>query len=82
MKIPKSERIVNGEARLYVVRSGVYIVLVFEAYGSFLPSRPTKDFSFFKEVKGWKVGNLEAIQDVPNSSGLQLVSNDTNVDAS
>ncbi len=83
MKIPESIKIISGEARLYVVASGVYNILVFEAYGSFLPSQPTKVFPYFKkEIKRWKVGNLETVQGVSNSSGWQSVSRDTSVDTS
>ncbi len=83
MKIPESIKVINGEARLYIVGSGVYNILVFEAYGNFLPSHPTKVIpNFKKEIKRWKVGNLETVQNVSNSSGWQSVSRDTNVDTS
>lgn len=84
MKIPDSLKIIDGEARLYVVKSGEYDVLIFEAYGSVhAPSEPTKVFPPFKKaIKRWKVGNLDSMQEVPNISGLQTLSNDTGVDAS
>ncbi len=83
MKIPDSIKIINGEARLYVVASGEYDILVFEAYGSVhIPYGPTKKFHFKKEIKRWKVGNLSSIQDVPNNSGVQTLSNSAGVDTS
>ena len=82
MKIPDSIKTINGEARMYVVASGGYDVLIFEAYGSFLPSGPTNIPVFKREIKRWKVGVLQSIQDVSNSSGVQALSNDADVDAS
>lgn len=84
MKIPDSIKIINGEARLYVVASGEYDVLIFEAYGSYhIPHGPSKVFpDFKKEIKRWKVGNLESIQDIPNNSGVQTLSTDAGVDTS
>lgn len=71
MKIPGSIRFITGEARLYALMSGEYDVLVFEAYGNVrIPHGPNKAFPpFLKEIKRWKVGNLESIQDVPSNSG-------------
>ena len=84
MKIPGSIKIISGEARLYAVASAEYDVLVFEAYGSVhLPYGPDKIFPPFKrEIKRWMVGDLESIQDVPNNSGVQTLSNDAGVDTS
>ena len=84
MKIPDSIKVVNGEARLYVVASGEYDILVFEAYGSVqIPYGPSKVFpDFKKEIKRWKVGSLESIQDIPNNSGVQTLSTDAGVDTS
>ena len=84
MKIPNSVKVINGEARLYVVASGEYDILVFEAYGSVhIPYGPSKTFPRFKkEIKRWKVGNLKSIQDMPNTSGVQTLSSDAGVDTS
>lgn len=82
MKIPDSIKTINGEARIYVVATAGYDLLIFEAYGSFLPSGPTNIPVFKREIKRWKVGVLNSIQDVPNSSGVQALSNDADVDAS
>ncbi|KAF6219696.1 hypothetical protein HO133_004165 [Letharia lupina] len=84
MKIPNSIQIINGEARLYVVQSGGYDVLIFEAYGStHIPGGPNKVFPVFKkEIKRWEVGNLKSIQDVPNISGVQTPSIDAGADTS
>ena len=84
MKIPDSIKIINGEARLYVLASGEYNILVFESYGTVqVPSGPTKQFSLFRrELKMWKAGNLQSIQDVPNNSGVQALSSDGGVDTS
>ena len=84
MKIPNSIKIINGEARLYVVASGEYDVLIFEAYGMVhIPYGPSKTFPHIKkEIKRWKVGNLESIEDIPNNSGVQTLSSDVGVDTS
>lgn len=84
MKIPDSIKIINGEARLYVVGSGEYDILIFEAYGSVnIPHGPHKVFPVFKkEIKRWKVGNLESIEDVPNNLGVQTLPNGAGVDTS
>ena len=79
MKIADSSKVIQGEARLYVVKSGEWIVLVFEAYGSVhLPSTPTKQIPpFAKAIKRWKSGDLSNMQDVPDTSGAQTLSNVT-----
>ena len=84
MKIPDSIKIVNGEARLYVVASGIYDILVFEAYGTVnIPYGPSKKFGpFKKEIKRWKAGHLQSIEDIPNTSGVQTLSSDAGVDTS
>ena len=84
MKIPDSIKVINGEARLYVVESGEYDILIFEAYGTaHVPYGPTKKFGpLQKEIKRWRVGSLPSIEDVPNNSGVQTLSNDTGVDTS
>ena len=84
LTIPKKEKIIDGEARLYVVTSGAYEVLEFEAYGSVhFPSTQSKKFpSFTKEIKRWKVGQLNSIEDVPNNSGVQTPSSNAGVDTS
>ncbi|CAF9932827.1 MAG: hypothetical protein ALECFALPRED_005387 [Alectoria fallacina] len=84
MKIPDSIKIINGEARLYVVASGEYDVLIFEAYGMVhIPYGPSKTFPHIKkEIKRWKVGNLQSIEDIPNNSGVQTLSSDVGVDTS
>ena len=84
MKIADSSKIMQGEARLYLVKSGEWIVLVFEAYGSVhLPFASTKQIPpFAKAIKRWKTGNLMTIQDVPSTSGIQLLSNVTVKDTS
>ena len=84
MKIADSANIMQGEARLYTVKSGEWILLVFEAYGSVhLPSAPIQKFApFAKAIKRWKFGNLMTIQDVPSTSGIQTVSNVTIMDTS
>ena len=81
MKIPESIKVINGEARLYVVASGEYDILVFEYYGSVvIPPIPVKTYPrFLVEIKRWKVGNLKSIQDVPNNSGVQTLLNDAGV---
>ena len=87
MKIADNSKIMDGEARLYVVQNGEWIVLVFEAYGSVhLPFTSTKQFPpYVKAIKRWKVGSLTTMQDVPNTSGIQTLSNvaimDTSVSA-
>ncbi len=83
MKIPKSIQVTNGEARLYVVESGEYDILVFDAYGSVvIPPIPGKTYPrLLKEIKRWKVGNVKSIQDVPNNSGVQTLLNDAGVNA-
>ena len=82
MKIPDSIKIISGEARLYAVVSAQYDVLIFEAYGSVhIPYGPNKVFPpFQKEIKRWKAGDLESIQDVPDNSGVQTLSNGAGVD--
>ena len=84
MKIPDSIKIITGEARLYAVVSAMYDILIFEAYGSVrIPYGPKKVFPpFQKEIKRWKVGDLESIQDVPDTSGVQTLSNGAGVDTS
>ena len=84
MKIPDSIKVINGEARLYVVASGAYDILIFEAYGSVhIPYGPSKKFPpFKKEIKRWKVGNLQSIEDIPDNSGVQTLSSDAGVDTS
>lgn len=84
MQIPASIKIVEGEARLYVVESGAFDILVFESYGSVhIPSGPSKVFPHFvKPIKRWKAGVLNSIQDVPKNSGVQTLSNDAGVDPS
>ena len=84
MKITDSSNVMKGEAKLYVVQSGEWIVLMFEAYGSVhLPSSSTQTFSqYTKAIKRWKVGNLKTMQDVPNTSGIQTLSNATVTDTS
>ena len=79
MKIADSSNIMQGEARLYVVESGEWMVLVFEAYGSVhLPFTAAKEIlPYAKAIKRWKVGNLRTMQDVPNTSGIQTLSNVT-----
>ena len=71
MKIPDTISFISGEARLYALVSGEYDVLVFEAYGNVrIPHGPNKAFPpFLKEIKRWRVGNLENTQDVPSSLG-------------
>ena len=72
MKIPASIKVVDGEARLYVVASGQYQILVFEAYGSVnVPKGQGQLFSPFKrQIKRWRMGDLNSIQDVPDASDL------------
>lgn len=84
MKIPDSTKVVIGEARMYVVESGEYDVLIFEAYGTVhLPYGPIRIFPDFKqEIKRWEIGKLSSIQDVPNTSGVQALSSDAGVDTS
>ena len=84
MKIADSSNIMQGEARLYTVKSGEWIVLVFEAYGSVhLPFTSTKNFPpFAKALKRWEAGNLRTMQDVPSTSGMQTLSNVTVMDTS
>lgn len=84
MKISDTSDIMKGEAKLYVVQSGEWIVLFFEAYGSVhLPSASTKQFApYAKAIKRWKVGYLKTMQDVPNTSGIQTLSNATVTDTS
>ena len=82
MKIPDSIQAISGEARLYVVSSGQYQVLVFEAYGSVqVPKKQSQVFSpFQKELKRWRVDDLKSIEDVPDISGVQTLSNGVGVD--
>ena len=84
MKIADSSNIMQGEARLYVAKSGEWMILVFEAYGSVhLPSTPTKEIlPFAKAIKRWEAGNLRTMQDVPNTFGIQTLSNVTVMDTS
>ena len=79
MKIADTSNIMQGEARLYVVQTGVWDVLAFEAYGSVhLPLASTKQFlPFAKAIKRWKAGYLGTMQDVPDTMGVQMLSNVT-----
>lgn len=64
MKIPAGTKVMDGEARLYVVKSGNYEVLVFEAYGNVhLPQVSKSVPSFKKEIKRWRAGTLIASSD-------------------
>ena len=75
--IPGKLKVIDGEARLFVVRSGQYNILVFEAYGSVhISSGPGRTFPLFlKQLKRWRAGDLSSIEDVPNNSGVQTLSN-------
>lgn len=64
MKIPASIKVLDGEARLYVVPSGKYDVLVFEAYGNVHSPQVSKSVPLFKkEIKRWRAGTLVASSD-------------------
>lgn len=59
MHIPASIKVLDGEARLYVVRSGKYDVLVFEAFGNVNTRQVSKSVPPFKqEIKRWRAGTL------------------------
>lgn len=81
MKIPESIKVTSGEARLFVVVSGGYDILMIEAYGSVnVPSSPATRFpDFTQPIKRWKTGDLASIEDVPNNSGVRAVSNGAGV---
>ena len=82
--IPGTGKVVDGEARLYVLGIGQYNILVFEAYGSVHVSNgPGRAFPpFKKQIKRWRAGDLRSIQDVPNNSGVPTLSNNAGVDTS
>lgn len=84
MKIPSSIKSIDGEARLYMVVSGGYDVLVFEAYGTVHPPHALSKYfaPFQKEIKRWKVGTFPNFTDVPDNSGVHTLSNDASVDTS
>lgn len=71
MKISSETQVITGEAELMLVQSGQYDVLVFQAASGVIriPGGQVKNFrAFKKDIKRWKHGNLNSIEDVPSNS--------------
>ena len=78
-----SNMVVKGESALYMAASAGYAVLVFEAQSGSIhvPQGPSTSFpAFSKAIKRWKVGPGGGLEDVPNSSGVQTLSSNADVD--
>lgn len=72
MQIPAGIKVLDGEARLYVVASGKYDVLVFEAYGNVHSPQISKSVPpFKKEIKRWRAGTLIASSDSGASNAVE-----------